>query len=198
MINIENSNTEQENKDLIISYEKILKSSLSQNTDELTENSYDFLSNLFLYLLSHLQNIFYGQYEKNFYEIYADIISFIKNPNCSCRSKIIHYVKNNKEEIQKIILEWLSTTNFDNNTHNKIIKIFNKIDLEIESFNTYLKYKGEPKDEALGKSMIGKVVIIDNTPESYYNFINYLHINNFFYSGLNIVEKDNKLTIYFY
>jgi hypothetical protein len=198
MINTENNNTEQENQDLINFYNKILKLDSTQN-DKSIDNKYDFLSNLFLYLLSHLQDIFYSKYEKDFYEIYADIISFIKNPNCSCRSKIINYVKNNKESIQKIILEWLSTTKFDNNIHNKLIKILNKIDIEIESYNTYLKYKGEPKEEeALGKSMIGKVVTIDNSPEAYYNFINYLRINSLFYSGLNIVEKENKLTIYFY
>jgi hypothetical protein len=194
-----NNNIEQENKDLLNLYKEISKSDSLLKERESSENQYDYLSNLFLYLLSHLQNSFYDKYEKDFYEIYADIVSFIKNPNCSCRSKIVNYVKINREQVQKIILEWLTDTKFDENNHNKIIKILNKVKIEIESFYTYLKYKGEPEtDEAIGQSMIGKVVTIENSPESYYNFMQHLHVNNFFYSGLNIIEKEDKLKIYFY
>lgn len=193
------NNIEQENKDLINLYKEILKADSLLKDVNPSENEYNYLSNLFLYLLSHLQNLFYDKYEKEFYEIYADISSFIKNPNCSCRSKIVNYVKNNKEQIQTIILQWLTVTKFDQNNHNKVIKILNKINTEIESFNIYLKYKGEPEtDNDIGKSMIGKVVTIENSSESYYNFIQHLHINHFFYSGFNIIEKEDKLKIYFY
>ena len=194
-----NNNIEQENKDLLDLYEEILKLNSLIKERESLENQYDYLTNLFLYLLSHLQNSFYEKYEKDFYEIYADIISFIKNPNCSCRSKIVNYVKNNRDQVQKIILEWLTSTNFNENNHNKIIKILNKIKFELESFNTYLKYQGEPITEnAIGKSMIGKIVTIENSSKSYYDFIQHLHVNNFFYAGFNIIEKEDKLKIYFY
>jgi len=192
------NNTDLYNKDLIDLYEKIVKSNSFLEEEDPSENRYNYLNNLFLYLLSHLQNLFYDKYEKDFYEIYADIISFIKNPNCSCRSKVVNYVKNNKDQVQKIIFEWISSTNFDENTYGKIVKILNKINLELDSYNTYLKYKGQPENEAIGKSMVGKIVTIDNSAESYNNFINYLYMNNFLYKGLNILETENKLKIYFY
>lgn len=187
-----------ENTDLIEIFEKISKSDLVFQENNSLENRYDYLSNLFLYLLSHLQNLFYEKYEKDFYEIYADIISFIKNPNCSCKSKIINYVKNNRKNVKKIIFEWISLTEFNENTHNKIVKILNKINFEIDSYNKYLKYQGEPEEESIINSMVGKVVSIENTPDSYYDFIQYLKTNNFHFSGLNVIEIENKLKIYFY
>lgn len=195
---MENNNMKKENTDLIEIFEKISKSDLVFQENNSLENRYDYLSNLFLYLLSHLQNLFYEKYEKDFYEIYADIISFIKNPNCSCKSKIINYVKNNRKNVKKIIFEWISLTEFNENTHNKIVKILNKINFEIDSYNKYLKYQGEPEEESIINSMVGKVVSIENTPDSYYDFIQYLKTNNFHFSGLNVIEIENKLKIYFY
>lgn len=195
---MENNNMKKENTDLIEIFEKISKSDLVFQENNSLENRYDYLSNLFLYLLSHLQNLFYEKYEKDFYEIYADIISFIKNPNCSCKSKIINYVKNNRKNVKKIIFEWISLTEFNENTHNKIVKILNKINFEIDSYNKYLKYQGEPGEESIINSMVGKVVSIENTPDSYYDFIQYLKTNNFHFSGLNVIEIENKLKIYFY
>jgi hypothetical protein len=185
--------TNTDNKNSLDLYNKIL---ISINSSE--DEGYTYLSNLFLYLLSHLQNSFYDKYEKDLYEIYADIISFIKNPNCSCRTKIIHYVQDNQQKIKDIVLDWLSTTDFDPSDQNKIIKVLNKVEVEINSHKTYLQYKGEPKEDGIGKSMIGKIVKIINSPESYYNFINHLHINRFYYNGLNILEEEDKLKIYFY
>jgi predicted transcriptional regulator len=163
-----------------------------------SERGNHYLSNLFLYLLSHLQGVFYKKYEKDLYEIYADIISFIQNPNCSCRTKIINYVNDNQQKFKDLILDWLSTTEFDSLAQNKIIKVLNKVNLEIDSYETSLRYKGEPKEEAIGSSMIGKVVKINNNPGSYHQFINHLHLNRFYYNGLNILEEEDKLKIYFY
>jgi predicted transcriptional regulator len=185
-------NANNEDKNYLDFYKKILKSINS------AEEPNTYLSNLFLYLLSHLQEAFYQKYEKDFYEIYADIISFIKNPNCSCRTKIIHYVDENQQQIKDIILNWLSTTEFNSSDENKIIKILNKINIEIASHQTYLRYKGEPSNDAVGHSMIGKVVKIDNTPEAYNHFINHLHLNHFYYNGLSMLEEQDKLKIYFY
>lgn len=43
-------------------------------------------------------------------EIYADIISFVANPNCTCKKRVEEYINNNLPAIDKYYQEWFVLT----------------------------------------------------------------------------------------
>lgn len=58
-------------------------------------SNYEYLSKVFLELIQNPQ--FKNEFQAFAPEIYADIESYSKNPNCSCKFKIETFVNNNKE-----------------------------------------------------------------------------------------------------
>ena len=116
-------------------------------------------------------------------EIYADIVSSINNPNCSCRNRVYSYFSSNFDACKNLFLEI-----FENN-------IISENDLEtikemVESYMPQLNNRYEDYS--------GKVVEIDNSAEDYSQFIKNLKESGNFYQGISVIENNNKLKLFFY
>lgn len=74
------------------------------------DKNYVFLGKIFLELIS--SNVsFKNEFQAVAPQIYADIESASKNPNCSCRSKIEAYVRENKDQSVDFLNGFISRNN---------------------------------------------------------------------------------------
>jgi hypothetical protein len=143
------------------------------------------LFNVFIYLVEtseSIKNLVVLDFEK-IPEIYADIVSSINNPNCSCRNRVHSYFSSNFDACKNLFLEL-----FQNN-------IISENDLEtvkemVESYIPQLNNRYEDYS--------GKVVEINNSAEDYSKFIKNLKESYNFYQGISIIENKDKLKLFFY
>jgi hypothetical protein len=74
------------------------------------EINYNLFSKVFLHLIT-TNSDFKLEFQAFAPEIYADIESFSKNPNCSCRAKIEQFVMINKPKCHEFINKFLTEKN---------------------------------------------------------------------------------------
>lgn len=74
------------------------------------EQNYPHVDRVVLQLLSKNQ-AFKPQFELFAPEVYAEIQTFVTNPNCSCRGKIAEYSRNNSEKCINFVNSFLAETN---------------------------------------------------------------------------------------
>lgn len=117
-------------------------------------------------------------------EIYADVVSSINNPNCSCRNRVYSYFSSNFETCKKVFLEILQ--------NNQILE--NDLEAIKEMVESYLPQLENNFLESYG----GKIIEIQNNQQDYFNLIKNLRESGYFYQGISIVENDNKIKLYFY
>lgn len=155
------------------------------------------LVNLFLLLLGAVKKDFYGDFEDKVYPIYADIISFIDNPKCSCRTKIANYIEIHYNEFYVLLEHWFQNRNFTEYENKILTGFFQRLKEKNIEIDQSKKFRGEPSLSFAGY-MSGKIVSIDDTPEEFNNLINYLKENNFYYNHMSVVKSDNnQIKIYF-
>lgn len=159
-----------------------------------------FIQNLirvFLFFLVTFKEDFYKSFEDKVYQIYSDMISFIDNPNCSCRIKVAQYVREHNDEIYIYVENWLKNRNFTEEDNKIVTGLFQRINEENKKNNESEKFRGVP-DYVNGEYMAGKIVTISDDPEEFYNLISYLKENNFYYNHFSVVKSDNNnIKIYF-
>lgn len=121
-------------------------------------------------------------------KIEADIISFRLNPNCSCKSKIIKYLEDNKEE-QEFVLQWIQNSQ-------KASMQQPQVDTQkLESINKMMNERARmvlkptlPQPEwSKYKDVVGEVVEIDPNPDKYKEMMTIAR-EKWFYNGLNVTE----------
>ena len=143
------------------------------------------LFNILNYLVEtseSIKNLVISNFEK-MPEVYADIVSSINNPNCSCRNRVYSYFSSNFDSCKNLFLEI-----FENN-------IISENDLETvkEMVESYM-----PQLNSRYEDYSGKVVEINNSAEDYSQFIKNLKESGNFYQGISIIENNNKLKLFFY
>lgn len=116
-------------------------------------------------------------------EIYADIVSSINNPNCSCRNRVYSYFSSNFDACKNLFLEI-----FENNIISE-----NELETIKEMVESYM-----PQLNNRYEDYSGKVVEIDNNVEEYSSFIKNLKESGNFYQGISVIENNNKLKLFFY
>lgn len=154
---------------------------------------------IFLVLLKTYKENFYKSFENEIYSIYADIISFINNPQCSCRVKIAAYVESNYFEIYRLVEDWFKNYNDhnDKDNHKILLEFFDRLQEKNDKNKKFEQFQGEPS-EAIGNYMLGKVVTISDTPEEFNKLIIYLKENDYYYNHMSVVKDDNnQIKIYF-
>ena len=154
--------------------------------------------------------------------VYADVVSSLENPNCSCRGRFASFIMENKdsalESYNKII------NSLSNEESKKLKEVIEKQEAMFGHFQIDLKNKkqGKEKDENVKNTanqnifkanldeeykysnnfpayLEGNVIEIEDTAESYGNLIKDLRRGGEFYKGLNLISKPgNKLWVYFY
>jgi len=120
-------------------------------------------------------------------EIYADIVSSIDNPNCSCRSKISDFFITNFQNIAII---------FDNilKKYPQEDSFYNQINLNIQNILKQLSEKYRKQEDL---SLVGKIIEF-STKEDYFHIMNNIISRGQYYNGLQIIENNKINKIYFY
>lgn len=107
-------------------------------------------------------------------DIYADIVSYKADPNCVCKSKIIHRISESEDSVRiyHLILKFI--------LENKDIVDLSIFQSPTENF------------------MPGKRVIIDDSDVAYNELISTAIEKEWTFTGLSVVPRNNKLEIFFY
>lgn len=119
-----------------------------------------------------LNNDSFFEMSKDFPEIAADLTTFKHNPNCSCKNKVTKFFNDKIESGQKDILDKYFVNK--ETTKNRILKIIKDHD---------------------DKVLTGKVITIDNSKEAWSIFAQ--ECSSKFFRNFSVVEKGDKLDIYF-
>lgn len=116
-------------------------------------------------------NAFY-EMSNDFPEIAADLTTFKHNPNCSCKHKVTKFFSDKMDAGQKDILDKY---------------ILNKENLKSRIEKAITDYENQV--------LSGKIIIIDNSEAAWNSFV--LENSSKAFRSFSIVEKENKLHIYF-
>tara|TARA_B100002019_G_C21264801_1_gene598776 strand:- start:1863 stop:2285 length:423 start_codon:yes stop_codon:yes gene_type:complete len=115
---------------------------------------------------------FYEEYIKKYPDNTANALSFSKNPNCSCRSKLTKHYNENKSDVDSFVENFLNKTNDAIN-----LKEF------VSRHNT--------------KPVSGRVVRIDKTDQAYGELVTQIHRENWVYRTMSVVAEDDKYVFFF-
>jgi hypothetical protein len=171
----------------------------SKETDK--EVSLENFVRIFLFLVAAFKENFYSEFEDKVYSIYADIVSFTDNPQCSCKIKIANYIEEHHSEMYLLVEEWFKNykelNSYTPEYDKVLLEMFNQI-TERNAKNTESKgFRGEPETPN-SKYMFGKIVTISDTAEEFNKLFRFLKDNDYHYNHISVVkQEDNKIKIYF-
>jgi hypothetical protein len=155
----------------------------------------NYITFVFLNLLTNFKEKFYTGAENIIPAIYAEMVTLSTSPNCSCRTKVIKYVDHNVDQIFDFIINWVNATE-----ENIINEFFTFLLSEIDSQNIKARYF--QNIDLKTKRMAGNVLIIEDDPIEYRKVIDFLQKENFEYKDFNLfslIDGDKKyLKFYFY
>lgn len=151
-------------------------------------------------------------FEKEAPEIYADVVSALDNPNCSCRGKVGRFLMQNLTKsydiISKVVLESPEPDpDFFNNVNLKFEKVINKIVNNNNGGDNNVLRVGEPKrnNNEMNQPVRGQPQSIAGSSflvkkDSYRDFLNGLYQSNAHFRGLSVVDlnRDDLIEVYFY
>jgi hypothetical protein len=151
-------------------------------------------TNIILGLIRHNKDFRKGFMQKA-RDIYADIISFIANPNCTCRKRIVKYVEENKENVNEYYEEFKQTVKGED--FEKLIELIKQSEkkntkevvIEKKDLPDNLKKSlTEPVNRTRRTDVRGEVVEISLNPFDYKDVIETGKKENWYYRGLTVVE----------
>lgn len=159
-------------------------------------------TNIILGLIRHDKDFRKGFMQKA-RDIYADIISFIANPNCTCRKRVVAYIEENKESVNTFFEEYKARAS--SSDFNKLLELINneeqktntievkKEDLPKNIPESLKKAINEPPIKHNDKSVTrndvrGEVIEIEPNPFEYKDVIETAKKENWFYTGLSVLE----------
>ncbi|MFA5235034.1 MAG: hypothetical protein WC390_11605 [Sulfurimonas sp.] len=105
--------------------------------------------------------------------VYADVMSFIANPNCTCKAKVGKFIGGNRALVVSLINVW--------DQQNQ-----GKLDMD--------QIEKENKTE----NVMGKVFIIKRDPAEFEKFMQDARIQRFSYKNFTVADNGTEWSIFFY
>jgi uncharacterized protein YcbX len=130
---------------------------------------------------------FFNSLKDKFPEIFADLTSSKNNPNCSCKNRVKAHLQS-KIESEKDYFNSLLT-------QEDIINLINEKQEEVK--NTQIPMNLINPMMHPYKNSGGKVFEIGKTEEDWKNLCKRLEIERVSFRSFSIVEKEDKLVVYF-
>ncbi len=134
---------------------------------------------------------FFNSLKEKFPEILADLTSSRNNPNCSCKNRVKAHLQSKLQ----------TESEFFNNLLNneEIKKIVNEKAEEIK--NTQIKDPMEEHMKMMRENMFknsgGRVFEIGKSEQDWKNLCKKLELEKIIFKSFSVVEKENKLVVYF-
>jgi hypothetical protein len=194
------------NQNLLFSIEESINTidSLEQDSFERTRHSTIIKSGLFLIFesLVNLSEDAKKDTVRSFEEhptIYADIVSSIDNPNCSCRGRVIKFIEENPQVFLNIIKNLLEKYPLETSSFEDIS---NRIEhyislLKDNNVNTVTEDKSNTEIANPQNSLMGHVITVQSNTD-YFNLIKSLNSKNMIYNGISVVNNNGAIDLYFY
>ncbi|MEY4370981.1 MAG: hypothetical protein RIQ48_697 [Pseudomonadota bacterium] len=127
------------------------------------DQDYQYFSKIFLELIS-INSKFKIIFQAFAPQIFADIESFSKNPNCSCRSKIENFILENKDKCYSFLTNFLTENNINIDFQEIETKYKNIIyagkNIQVKKSEWFNLYETLKKDKAIFKAF--SFIEIDN------------------------------------
>jgi|688.fasta_scaffold780392_1 hypothetical protein len=168
--------------------------SSDKNSPDFQKNKFELRTTLFLMfdtlikISQELKQELFKSFEK-YPEIFADIVSASDNPNCGCRGRVANFFENRPSETLEIYKDLLTRYPQEEGFYQNLFKTVQEV---IEKFNLQLSVDiNEPI------SLAGRVFKFKND-EEYTNFIIKINSKRHYYKGIQIIEKNDEIKIYFY
>jgi len=138
---------------------------------------------------------FFNYLKEKFPEILADLTSSRDNSNCSCKGRVKTY-------LQSVILR---DPDYFNNLINieEIKKLITEKSEEIKNSQTsngvpnHMDRHAQIMQQNMFKNSGGKIFEINNTQEEWKNLARHLTENKISFRSFSVVEKQDKLIVYF-
>lgn len=168
------------------------------------------------YQLSNLIKIspeFASEVKIKYPKIVADVVSFVLNPNCTCRKKVLRHCKQYKTQINKMAEIFLLTRidlniNLESAFTNTIEpdKKREKMELTPDQ-KAFLEKRAKIVDERKNprpqdkpqqethiqistKDLRGEIIEIEPNPAVYKNTLKHIANNNWTFSGISVIETE--------
>lgn len=136
-------------------------------------------------------DLFFNSLKGKFPEILADLTSSRNNPNCSCKNRVKAHLQSKLEAESEFFNNLLS--------NEEIKKIVNEKAEEIK--NTQIKDPMEEHMRMMRENMFrnsgGRVFEIGKTEQDWKNLCKKLELEKVMFKSFSVVEKEDKLVVYF-
>jgi hypothetical protein len=126
-------------------------------------------------------------------EIYADIVSAIDSPNCTCRGRVANFFQENPVINLDIFKKTLQIYPQNEDFYNKIFERIRSVVIT----NNVQNIEPNKIPTENNKSLVGRIISIKSHQE-YYKVIQSLLMQNYHYNGISIVENNEEIKLYFY
>lgn len=133
-------------------------------------------------------DVFFDSIKEKFPEIFADLISSRNNPNCYCKTKVKIYLQ---ARLSREADYFNNLINID-----EIKKLIEQNAEEIKSPKPR-RNQMEKHMQMIQQSRGGRVFEIGKTEEDWKALVKKLNSENVFFKSFSILEKPDKLVVYF-
>ena len=116
-------------------------------------------------------------------DIYADVISFIANPNCTCKKRVVAYIEENKDAIDSYYQEYSNSIEPE-----QLSKTLELIAEDSKQKNNTKEATKVPNNKQRLNDVRGEVVEIEPNPFEYKEVIETAKKEKWFYRGLSVTE----------
>ena len=147
-------------------------------------------SNAFFTILIK-NDTFFNALKDKFPEIFADLISSKNNPNCSCKNKVKAYLAGKLESESEFF------NNLINNEPIKNLIETNKQEIVNSQTLNPMEQHMKMMRENMFKNSGGSVFEIGKTQEDWKNLCKTLEEQKILFKSFSVVEKEDKLIVYF-
>lgn len=136
-------------------------------------------------------DMFFNSLKEKFPEILADLTSSRNNPNCSCKNRVKAHLQSKLQ----------SEVEYFNNLLNneEVKKMIEEKHAEIQStqFKDPMEEHMKMMRENMFKNSGGKIFEIGKTKEDWKNLCLRLELEKVYFKSFSVVEKEDKLVVYF-
>jgi len=134
---------------------------------------------------------FFNSLKDKFPEILADLTSSRNNPNCSCKNRVKAHLQS------KLSSEAEYFNNLLNNEEIKKIIQEKNTEIQATQFKDPMEEHMKMMRENMFKNSGGRVFEIGKTEQDWQNLCKRLEIERVVFKSFSVVEKEDKLVVYF-
>lgn len=137
-------------------------------------------------------DVFFDSLKNKFPEILADLTSSRNNPNCSCKNRVKTHLVSKIESEEDYFNSLLAQEN--------VINLINEKQEEVKNTQIPMNPMMNPMmNQMMGlyKNSGGKIFEIGKTEQDWQNLCKRLEMERIVFKSFSVVEKEDKLVVYF-